>query len=213
MNKRKYSRYCSASRGGRSAFLLVALLSVGGCLKSHKVPRLELVEVVLETPAGTHRFDASDVGQRVDIQLPTLSIRVQAPELAVTLAAFAQQPQVRVEPTQRNRSVQFESQGAFYQLAGGAEIALRGIQVELKVASGQWIASQWRLDLSPALTRITLTSSRPSPDATDAIEAIGGKTQRFYVPFRIDGERYVLDASFVLEVERVWSLGPIGGLP
>ncbi len=204
---------CSASRVGRSAFLLVALLSVGGCLKSNKVPRLELGDVFLVTPAGNHRLDASDVGKRIEIQLPTLSIRVLAPGLTVTLGAFAQQPQVRVMPKQGNRNVQFESEGAFYQLSGGAEVALHGIQAEMKVASGQWIASQWRIDLPPALTKIKLASSRPPPDVTDAIEAIGGETQRFYIPFRIDGERYALDASFVLEVERVWSIGSIGGLP
>ncbi len=197
---------------GRSAVHFVALLCLGGC-QSHQEPGIELRSILLETPSGDYRFGASDVGDRVHIQFPSLAIDVRTPVVDVTVAPFGQSASVRVAPKPQYRSVQFESLGAFYQRDGGTEVPLSGTQVEVRTAGGEWFGSQWRVNLSPPLSQIALTSSRPPPYMIDAIESIEGEILRFYIPFRIEDEPYTLDISFELDLERIWSLGSIGGLP
>ena len=197
---------------GLGALLIAALLGVAGCT-SRKEPRIEVREMLLVTPTGNHRLGPSDVGDRIQIQFPSLAVSMQAPGMRVTLAPFAQQPSVHVAPNQRDRSVRFESRGAFYQRDDEARIPLEGTQTELRLADGAWFASRWRMVLPAELSTIALTSSRPPPYMIRAIEAVEGETQRFHIPFSIDGERHVLDASIALETERSWSLASIGGLP
>ena len=178
MTKLSYLRHSLTFHVGRSAFFLLILICIGGC-ESHKEPRIEVREVVLETPSGEHRFDANDVGDRVHIQRPSLSITVRTPVLGVTLAPIAQNAGVRVAPKQRDRRVQFESLGAFYQRDGKKEIPLHGTQRELRLAGGEWFASKWQIDLPPPLSQVSLTMSSPPPYMIEAIEALEGETLRF----------------------------------
>lgn len=186
---------------------------MGGCLESHEEPRLEVVDVTLETPAGRYQLESTDDPGFLHIDRPDLSFRVRAPSVEVTLAAFAQVPQVMVDPIPQERSVQLEGEGGFYQRDGGPRIPLSGTQPQRGRFGTELNAARLELDLGPPLAGIALVSSKLSRTTIRAIEAIEGERHRFYVPFRIDGERYAFDASFELEVDRSWDVGSIGGMP
>jgi len=213
MIKLSYMRLSLTSYVGRSMFFLLILISILGC-ESHKEPRVEVREIVLITPNGKYQFDANDVGERVYIHRPSLSIDARTPVVDVVIAPTAQFANIQVTPKQKESPVQFESNGAFYQRDREKKIPLQGTQKEMLMPNGERFGSKLLIDLPPPLSKVSLTMSRPAPYKIEAIEDLNGDILRFFIPFRIDGERYTIDSSLVLKVESRWSLSlSFGGLP
>ncbi|MEM7402158.1 MAG: hypothetical protein AAF304_09445 [Pseudomonadota bacterium] len=199
----------------RSSFFLLILIFIGGC-ESRKEIRVDVREIVLETPSGKYRFDAKDVGDSILISTPSLNIKVRTPKLSIHMILTSKPANFMVEPKDKEVSVQFESHGAFYQRDGKEKIPIKGTQNELHLQNGDWLASKWRIDLPPPISKVShMSTPFLKASAIEAIKNIKGEAQRFLVPFRIDGERYSLDASIEYDIEHSWGLRSLsfGGLP
>lgn len=217
MIKLNYLRPILKYHMGRSTFFLLILICLGGC-DSRKEIRVEVQKILLKTPSGEYQFDAEDVGENIYISTPSLTIRVRTPKLNVFISPTSQPANFQVSPENKEVSVQFDSNGAFYQRDGKEKIPFQGTQIELRLSNDDWIGSKWLVDLPPPITKVSLSSSYVSSyriEAKEAIEDLKGETQRFFVPFHIDGERYSLDASIEYNIDRSWHLRSFsfGGLP
>ena len=187
------------------ALVCALCISSAGCFMSSKEPRLELIDAVLRTPEA--EVPVSQVGK------PSLSISGGIESTRFTIGLFSRSPILIVSRTPRTRSVEFELAGCFYQRNGGEKLALCAEALARVDDFVKPRAAMLALDLPPSFSGLNFSEYKTSRAEIETFEAMSGDLHRLYIPFRVDGEPYVIDVSFELDVEREWDLRVTSSMP
>jgi len=193
------------SRWWELALVCALCVSFAGCFMPSEEPRLELIDAVLRTPEG--EVPVSQVAE------PSLAISGGTESTRFAIALFSLSPIVIVSRTPRARSVEFEMAGCFYQRNGGEKLALCGEELARVDDFGKPRPAMLALDLPPSFSGLNFSEYKTSQAEIETFKAMSGDLHRLYIPFRMDGEPYVIDVSFELDVETEWDLQVSSSMP
>lgn len=193
------------SRWWELALVCALCVSFAGCFMPTKEPRLELIDAFLRTPEA--EVPVSQVGK------PGLAISGGTESLSFTIGLFSPSPILIVSPKPRTRPLEFDMAGCFYQLNGGEKRALCAEALKRVDDLGKPRSPMLALDLPPSFSGLNFSEYKTSEAEIETFEAMSGDLHRLYIPFRVDGEPYVIDVSFELDVETEWDFHVTSSMP